>query len=537
MLNTGCFPNLPGSEALALGTRWIAYPGNSSLPQNIDQSKETSTLGEISVNVAKKTMSGLYSLGEFGVKAVTSYMSNEGNNLNGNEEKIDENPYAGTVIVRDILTKRVIAHFKAHSDPIAFLSFDETGTLLVTSCIKGNYVNVYQILPSIDGEITSNNYRHIYKLYRGLTNAIIRDIQFSINSKWVSVSSAHGTTHIFAITPIGGLCSYKSHSNLIYTNSEIIKYQEENKTIKLKKEEGPLTISTSSRIHNGVSMFSGETNPKSFFYSTIATKFFNNLKTSNVEHLLISVSTGDLFYYKIEPSLEVKTENGLDVKISQIGKWSLLRNFTQEEDYSEKKIKKKEESEKLNKQDIQSVWISNIEIETYCLLDTPIYKNELFKFKTYQKQSSPRSSNGLDFEEMDLTKTLHIKRNEIPLTSIKTNPEKKEIEKAIITPIQKIEKPEKKKEVKNVKINIEENFFTKNEFDDLSPTLQEGILTHKQNNTFFGEEDIKKNEEKKVEQEVQKEAQEEEQIDKTILKKSYNLIDLSSSITDDHFKN
>lgn len=59
-------------------------------------------------------------------------------------------------------------------------------------------LNVYQILPSATGEINASNFRHIYVLKRGVTSAIIRDIQFSINSKWVAVSSAHGTTRKYS---------------------------------------------------------------------------------------------------------------------------------------------------------------------------------------------------------------------------------------------------------------------------------------------------------------------------------------------------
>merc|ERR1712228_583070 len=47
----------------------------------------------------------------------------------------------------------------------------------------------------------------------GFRYAIIRDISFSADSKWMAVSSARGTLHIYAILREGGTPSFRSHNN------------------------------------------------------------------------------------------------------------------------------------------------------------------------------------------------------------------------------------------------------------------------------------------------------------------------------------
>jgi WD40 repeat protein len=192
-MHTGCFP-LHSSSSVALGSRWFAYPGNSLVPQHSNENSTfTPGFTEIGVGVAKKAYNGISYLGDLGAKVVSNYVTKEGT-IDKEEEKELDQTHAGTVIIKDVQNKRVIAHFKAHSQTISFLKFDPSGTLLVTSSVEGNYLNIYQILPSMEGELNSRPFQQLYRLYRGLTTATIRDVQFSINSKWIVVSSAHGTS-------------------------------------------------------------------------------------------------------------------------------------------------------------------------------------------------------------------------------------------------------------------------------------------------------------------------------------------------------
>jgi WD40 repeat protein len=146
---------------------------------------------------------GLYYLGDMGRKTVSSYLYPEEQApmqaITSQEYKDTE--HAGIIIIYDIVMKKVLTHFRAHSQPLSTIAFDPTGTLLVTASIGGHNFNVFQICPppslfSRDSTETTPSYRHLYKLVRGVTNATIQDISFSSDSKWMAVSSTRGTTRI-----------------------------------------------------------------------------------------------------------------------------------------------------------------------------------------------------------------------------------------------------------------------------------------------------------------------------------------------------
>lgn len=80
------------------------------------------------------------------------------------------------VIVRDIVSKAVIAQFRAHKSPISALCFDPSGTLLVTASVQGHNINVFKIMPELPGSCSASDagasYVHLYRLQRGFTNAV-----------------------------------------------------------------------------------------------------------------------------------------------------------------------------------------------------------------------------------------------------------------------------------------------------------------------------------------------------------------------------
>jgi WD40 repeat protein len=79
------------------------------------------------------------------------------------------------VMVRDIVSKLVIAQFRAHNSPISALCFEPSGTLLVTASVQGHNINVFKIMPGSHGSSsacdTGVSYVHLYRLQRGFTNA------------------------------------------------------------------------------------------------------------------------------------------------------------------------------------------------------------------------------------------------------------------------------------------------------------------------------------------------------------------------------
>lgn len=99
------------------------------------------------------------------------------------------------------LSASVLAHYRPHSHPIMELTFNSAGTLLMSVSNQGHTFHVFSILPS--GTHTGSN-AHLYSLLRGYTDARVEDSKFSADSLWCAVSTARGTTHLYAINPDGG---------------------------------------------------------------------------------------------------------------------------------------------------------------------------------------------------------------------------------------------------------------------------------------------------------------------------------------------
>ncbi|KAI3688560.1 hypothetical protein L2E82_46211 [Cichorium intybus] len=237
-----------GLGPLALGPRWIAYsgsivalPNTRVSPQHLTHSKTLSapnSNGSIVAHYAKQSSKqlavGIVTLGDIGYKKLSRYYSDflpDGNispkdrgTTNARSPDADN---VGMVIVRDVVSKSVIAQFKAHDSPIASLSFDPSGTLLVTASVHGHNFNVFRIMPE-----NGSSYGHLYRLQRGFTNAVIQDISFSVDSNWIMISSSRGTSHLFAISPLG------------YKHDAIDKPADVGCTV-------PQTLSAVSRIRSG----------------------------------------------------------------------------------------------------------------------------------------------------------------------------------------------------------------------------------------------------------------------------------------------
>ncbi|GMI65478.1 ARABIDOPSIS THALIANA HOMOLOG OF YEAST AUTOPHAGY 18 (ATG18) F [Hibiscus trionum] len=234
----------PGSGAvgygpLAVGPRWLAYSGSPVVGSNCGRvspqhlvpsasfpgfSSNGSLVAHYAKESSKQLAAGIVTLGDMGYKKLSKYLpdsysslqsGNPGRKGNGNVNgHILDNDSIGMVIIRDIVSKVVIAQFRAHKSPISALCFDPSGTLLVTASIQGHNINVFKIMPGLQGSTSAcdvaASYSHLYRLQRGFTNAVIQDISFSDDSNWIMISSSRGTSHLFAINPMGGSVSFQS---------------------------------------------------------------------------------------------------------------------------------------------------------------------------------------------------------------------------------------------------------------------------------------------------------------------------------------
>ncbi len=120
----------------------------------------------------------------------------------GEQEAVDPQ-LVGTVMVRDVVNRQLVAHFRAHTSPLLALQLDPSGTLLVTASLHGHNVHIFHICPLQGTAGPRGSARplasavHLFRLARGVTPAVIRDISFSMDGAWLGVSSARGTTHLF----------------------------------------------------------------------------------------------------------------------------------------------------------------------------------------------------------------------------------------------------------------------------------------------------------------------------------------------------
>ncbi|KAI8557648.1 hypothetical protein RHMOL_Rhmol04G0026400 [Rhododendron molle] len=419
---TGCsgFGGI-GYGPLAVGPRWLAYSGspvtvsNSGrvTPQHLTPSASFSgsaSNGSLVAHYAKESSkqlaAGIVTLGDMGYKKLSRYYSellpesdssvqlgNPGWRVNGtiNGHSPDaEN--VGMVIVRDIVSKSVIAQFRAHKSPISSLCFDPRGTLLVTASVQGHNINVFQIMPlqsgSSPGSDSRASYIHLYRLQRGFTNAVrpsiafvIQDISFSDDSHWIMISSSRGTSHLFAISPSGGLvnvqpsdalCTSKNNGPGIM-NQPAVHWAPNSCSHSLNQQcpcgsGSPVTLSVVSRIRSGSngwkSTVSGAaaaaTGRMSSLPGAIASAFHkckgNDFHAGNsslkaLNHLLVFSPSGSLIQYALQASSGLESaavvsglgprdsspENDSRLVVEAIQKWNICQkqNRREREDNSD----------------------------------------------------------------------------------------------------------------------------------------------------------------------------------------------------------
>ncbi|OIW03164.1 hypothetical protein TanjilG_11801 [Lupinus angustifolius] len=350
-----------GYGPLAVGPRWLAYSGSPIAvsasgcvsPQHLTPSSFPgfSSNGSLIAHYAKESSknlaSGIVNLGDMGYKKISKYYSdsngslqpiNSGNGtINGHSTDADN---IGMVIVRDIVTKKIVSQFQAHKSPISALCFDPSGILLVTASVQGHNINVFKIMPGhehMSAFDASTSHVHLYRLQRGFTNAVIQDISFSNDSKWIMISSSRGTNHLFAINPQGGYVNVQSYddsyiaknSGLGVTTNQAVR-RPHSSASQMPQQQSlfaagpPITLSVVSRIRNGANGWKGAvsgaaaaaTGKKSSLSGAVASSFvnYNGSGALYVEgnhakakyHLLVFSPTGTMIQYAL------RTLNGQD---------------------------------------------------------------------------------------------------------------------------------------------------------------------------------------------------------------------------------
>uniref|UniRef100_A0A1D1Z9A3 Breast carcinoma-amplified sequence 3 n=1 Tax=Anthurium amnicola TaxID=1678845 RepID=A0A1D1Z9A3_9ARAE len=287
-----------GYGPLAVGHRWLAYTGSPVVVSNsgrvspehltpatglLTSPSSGSLVAHYAKESSKQLAAGIVTLGDIGRKKLSKYYSEllpDGSNVRQGNPSLRKNgtinghlpdaENAGTVIVRDLVSKSVVVQFRAHRSPISALCFDPSGILLVTASVHGHNINVFRVMPPLRGgslgSDANGSYTHLYRLQRGFTNAIIQDISFSDDSQWIMISSSRGTSHLFAISPSevaiklpsNDTGSLNSNNGVDVSARGAARWQTGSCTSKLSQQPGsPITLSVVSRIRNGSNGWKG----------------------------------------------------------------------------------------------------------------------------------------------------------------------------------------------------------------------------------------------------------------------------------------
>ncbi|XP_072959818.1 autophagy-related protein 18g-like [Typha angustifolia] len=355
-----------GYGPMAVGPRWLAYASNNPLlsstgrlsPQNLTPSPGVSPstspgsghlVARYAMESSKQLAAGILNLGDMGYKTLSKYChellpdgsssplsSNSSRRLGRLPSAVhpSEVDNAGMVVIKDFISKDVISQFRAHTSPISALCFDPSGTVLVTASVHGHNINVFRIMPTcITNGSNSAHYDwtsshvHLYKLYRGLTAAVIQDICFSHYSQWVAIVSSRGTCHIFALSPFGGDASLQSqnpHSDGPSLTPNLSRPWWSNSSFLMDQQfhappPPPTSLSVVSRIKNGNSgwlntvsnVAASATGKISIPSGAIAAVFHNSIysdtlpiisKANSLEHLLVYSPSGHVIQHELLPS-------------------------------------------------------------------------------------------------------------------------------------------------------------------------------------------------------------------------------------------
>ncbi|MBA0562006.1 hypothetical protein Golob_007097 [Gossypium lobatum] len=389
-----------GLGPMAVGPRWLAYASNNPLlsntgrlsPQNLTPSPGvspstspggSSLVARYAMESSKHLATGLINLGDMGYRTLSKCCQEL--LPDGSHSPVSQNSVwkvgrlagtdmdnAGMVVIKDFVSRDVISQFKAHTSPISALSFDPSGTLLVTASVHGNNINIFRIMPSyvrsgsgVQSSDWSSSHVHLYKLHRGMTSAMIQDICFSHYSQWIAIVSSKGTCHIFVLSPFGGDTGFQTLSSqgeepslfpLIslpwWSTSSCVTNQQS------FPPPLPVALSVVSRIKyssfgwlNTVSNAANSATGKVFVPSgAVAAAFHNSIslapqhvvsRTNSLEHLLVYTPSGHVVQHELLPSIGADSgasnlrfqtasythvqEDDLRVKVEPVQWWDVCR--------------------------------------------------------------------------------------------------------------------------------------------------------------------------------------------------------------------
>ncbi|KAF4317251.1 hypothetical protein BBO99_00008134 [Phytophthora kernoviae] len=199
---------LTASPAMALGARWLAYPGFAQ---------------------------------DAGVSRVNGQQPSLTSSHGDSDSDYDDIPIEALVNGGVAVEARDASHSSSPSytaidvaqnvaSGLYYLS--EFGRATIAPSYKGQNLHVFRLSPPLQSVVNKSNatvvgghgtlhHQLLYKLQRGITHASIQDIAFSQDGKWINVTSAHGTSHLYVLHPEGARVSADTHANTVVNAAEL----------------------------------------------------------------------------------------------------------------------------------------------------------------------------------------------------------------------------------------------------------------------------------------------------------------------------
>lgn len=189
IFRTETYPCPVGWGVFDLGSRWLAYPSNQSFDSDVPQGPVNTygnNLLDASKDVVDSVASGLQLIGNYGLRALNSYMQPGSQPLPAPATEHLE--FAGSVRIVDLSSGGVVAHFRAHRAAISSMVMDALGGLIATASMDGCNINIFRICASGAGSELPTRLLHAFTLVRGLTASPIQSISFSLDSLWLAAT-------------------------------------------------------------------------------------------------------------------------------------------------------------------------------------------------------------------------------------------------------------------------------------------------------------------------------------------------------------
>ncbi|BGP24518.1 hypothetical protein JCM10295v2_003436 [Rhodotorula toruloides] len=123
----------------------------------------------------------------------------------------------------------VVHHFRPYAQPVAHLSFSPSSTSLLTSSSTGHHFDIFELKPAVPIGISATSSPsiststsliassglgkvwHHHRLQRGFTSATTAESSWSVDGRFVAVSTGKGTAHVYAVEPNGGVPNLEDH--------------------------------------------------------------------------------------------------------------------------------------------------------------------------------------------------------------------------------------------------------------------------------------------------------------------------------------